>query len=581
MSSLKKISADLIRVARGAQPADLLLKNVQIVNVFSGEIHQGHVALWDKFVVGFGDYDAREVMDMRGLYLAPGFIDGHVHVESSMVEIPQFARAVVPRGTTSVVCDPHEISNVMGYDGIRYILESSKYNPLNVFIMLPSCVPATPLETSGSELRAFDLYPFFNEKWVLGLGEVMNYPGVLECERELMDKLKISHAKRIDGHAPGLTGRALCAYVAAGIASDHECTTVQEAQEKLRLGLHLMIREGTAAKNLEGLLPAVTAENSSRCMFVTDDRHPSDLVREGHIDHAVRKAIGLGLNPVTAIQMGTINAARYFMLNELGVVAPGYFADLVAFESLDKLDVKKVFKNGTLVAEDGEARWDPPARPRMMLRGSVNIKWLEGNEFEVPARGKKIHVIELQQEQLITRKAVDNARVENGMVVADPSRDLNKLAVIERHQASGKMGFGFVRGFGLREGAIASTIAHDSHNIIVVGASDVDMMAAVIQLNKLGGGLVIAKSGRVIADLALPVAGLMSRAPLEEVNKQLSALVEIAHLMGVKPKDPFMTLSFLALPVIPELKLTDQGLVDVVQFKHIDLFADWDGDQAS
>ena len=571
---MKKISSKLIKVAKGDRPADLLLKNVQVVNVFSGEIHDANVAIWDQFVVGFGDYRAREVMDLNGLFLAPGFIDGHIHVESSMVEIPQFARAVVPRGTTSVICDPHEIANVMGYDGIRYILEASKYNPLNVFMMLPSCVPATPLETSGSELRAFDIYPFFSEKWVLGLAEVMNYPGLLQCEPELMDKLKIGHAKRIDGHAPGLTGKNLCAYVAAGVASDHECTTVEEAHEKLRLGLHIMIREGTAAKNLEALLPLITCENSHRCFFVTDDRHPSDILEEGHIDHVVRRAIELGLSPISAIQMGTLNAARYFMLNEHGAVAPGYFADLVAFESMTKIDVKKVFKNGKLVAENGKPCWDPPARPRMMLRGSVNIKWLEGGEFQIPARRKKIQVIDLMEDQLITKRSVEPAKISEGLVVSDTKRDLIKLVVIERHQASGKMGFGFVRGFGLREGAIASTIAHDSHNIIVAGVTDEDIMTAVIQLNKLGGGLVITKDGRVIADLALPVAGLMSRNTLEEVNRQLKAMIEIAHLLGVKPKDPFMTLSFLALPVIPELKLTDLGLVDVDAFKHVDLFVE-------
>ena len=572
--SMKKISSQLIKVAKGERPADLLLKNAQVINVFSGEIHDEDVAIWDQFVVGFGDYEAKEVMDLNGLFLAPGFVDGHIHVESSMVEIPQFARAVVPRGTTSVIADPHEIANVMGYDGIRYILEASKYNPLNVFIMLPSCVPATPLETSGSELRAFDIYPFFNEKWVLGLAEVMNYPGLLACEPELMDKLKISHAKRIDGHAPGLTGKELCAYAASGVASDHECTDVEEAREKLRLGLHIMIREGTAAKNLEALLPLVCCENSHRCFFVTDDRHPADILEQGHMDHVIRRAIELGLSPITAIQMGTLNAARYFMLNEHGAIAPGYFADLVAFESLTKIDVKKVFKNGKLVAENGKPCWNPPERPRMFLRGSVNIKWLEGGEFQVPARRNKIQVINLQEGQLITKKSVEPAKIEDGLAVSDVDRDIIKTVVIERHQASGKMGFGFVRGFGLREGAIASTIAHDSHNIIVIGTSDEDIMTAVIQLNKLGGGLVIAKDGRVIADLALPVAGLMSRKSLEEVNRQLKAMIEIAHLLGVKATDPFMTLSFLALPVIPELKLTDLGLVDVELFKHVDLFVE-------
>jgi len=571
---MKKISSNLIKAARGQIPVDLLLKNAQLINVFSGEIYPEDVAIWDKFVVGFGSYEARETMDLDGLYLAPGFIDGHVHVESAMAEVPQFARAVVPRGTTSVVCDPHEISNVMGYDGIRYILESSKYNPLNVFIMLPSCVPATPFETSGSELRAFDLYPFFKEKWVLGLGELMNYPGLLDCDAELLDKLKIIHQKRIDGHAPNLSGRDLCAYAAAGVSSDHESTSVEEAREKLRKGLHIMIREGTAAKNLEALLPLVTPENSHRCFFVTDDRHPSDLINEGHIDHMVRKAIELGLDPVTAIQMATLNTARYFMLNEHGAVAPGYYADLVAFESLERIEIRSVFKNGILVANNMRPCWDVPPRPRMTLRGSVNIRWLEGEEFKIPAQGEKIRIIELQKDQLLTRQIIEEARVENGFVVSDTDRDLLKLIVIERHQASGKMGFGFVRGFGLREGAVATTIAHDSHNIIVLGVSDEDMMAAVIHLNKMSGGLAVAKSGRVISDLPLPVAGLMSREPIEDVHKKLQTLIEFTRLLGVQQDDPFMTLSFLALPVIPDLKLTDQGLFDVTRFEHVDLFVE-------
>jgi len=572
--TMKKISAELIRAARGVLPANLLLRNAQLVNVFTGEIYPTDVAIWNGFVVGFGDYEAEQAIDLDGLYLAPGFIDGHVHIESSMVEIPQLARAVVPRGTTSVVCDPHEIANVMGYDGIRYILESSKYNPLNVFIMLPSCVPATRLETSGSELRAFDIYPFFKEKWVLGLGEVMNYPGLLDCDPELLDKLKIIHGKRIDGHAPGLAGKDLYAYAASGVASDHECTTVEEAREKLRAGLHVMIREGTGAKNLQDLLPLVTPENSHRCFFVTDDRHLNDLLEEGHMDHVVRRAIALGLPPVTAIQMATLNTARYFMLNDHGAIAPGYYADIVAFDSLERINVRMVFKNGVMVASDGRATWNVGERPRMALRGSVNIKWLEGDEFRVPARTGRIRVIELCEDQLLTRQSVQEARVEDGVVLADPERDLLKAAVIERHQASGKMGYGFVRGFGLREGAMASTIAHDSHNIIVVGASDEDMMAAVIQLNKLGGGLVYTRGGEVVADLPLPVAGLVSRQPMEQVYQQLERLLEAVHAAGARQKDPYMALSFLALPVIPELKLTDRGLVDVHRFEHVDLFVD-------
>jgi len=578
MTIMKKISSELLRAARGTTKVDLLLKNARLVNVFSGEVYAEHVAGWDKFIVGFGEYEARKVVDLEGAFLAPGFIDGHVHIESSMMDVPEFARAVVPLGTTSVVADPHEIANVMGYDGIRYMLESSKYNPLNVFIMLPSCVPASPLETSGSELRAFDIYPFFKEKWVLGLGEVMNFPGVINGSPDVLDKLKIIHGKRVDGHAPGLTGKDLNAYAASGIASDHECTTVDEAREKLRVGMHIMIREGTAAHNLKSLLPLVTPENSHRCFFVTDDRHPGDLVREGHMNFIVRSAIELGLAPVTAIQMATLNTARYFMLNEHGAIAPGFFADMVVLGSLEAVDVKQVYKNGKLVAENGEPIWDPPARPTMPLRGSVNIRWLDGMEFKIPARGSRVRVIDIVPDEIITKAAVEEARVEGGLAVADPGRDILKLAVIERHRATGQMGFGFVRGFGLREGALATTIAHDSHNVIVVGTNDEDMMAAVIGLNKLGGGMAVAKGGRVIGDLPLPIAGLMTNRPLDEVDKQMGSLVEFARLLGCRQNDPFMTLSFLALPVIPELKLTDQGLVDVNKFEHVDLFVDGTAD---
>ena len=572
--AIKKISAELIQAARGDLEADLLLQNVQLVNVFSGEIYPESVAIWGDFVVGFGEYEAKEVLDMGGAYLAPGFIDGHVHIESSMMDVPQFARAVVPRGTTSVVADPHEIANVMGYDGIRYMLESSKYNPLNVFIMLPSCVPASHLETSGSELRAFDIYPYFSEKWVLGLGEEMNFPGVINCDPDVLDKLKISHEKRVDGHAPGLSGKSLCAYAAAGIASDHECISAEEALEKLRMGFHVMLREGTAARNLKALLPLITSENSHRCFFVSDDRHPSDLVGEGHMDYIVRKAVNNGLSAVTAIQMATLNAARYFMLNNHGAIAPGYFADLLVFDSLEDLRIKAVYKNGRLVARDGQALWDVHKRPRRSLRGAVNVKWLDGREFKIPARAKRVRVIDLVEDELFTKSSVVEAKIEGGLAVSDVSRDLLKLMVIERHRATGQIGKGFVRGFKLREGALATTIAHDSHNVIVVGTNDEDMLAAVIQLNKLGGGMAVAKDGRVIGDLPLPIAGLMTDEPLEEVNRQLTSLVEFAHLLGCPHKDPFMTLSFLALPVIPQLKLSDLGLVDVEKFEHVPLFVD-------
>ena len=566
---------ELIRSARGETPADVVLRGGKVINTLTGEIYPADVALKGKYIVGVGDgYEAETVIDVDGLFVAPGFIDAHCHIESSMVTVPNFARAVVPKGTTSVVADPHELANVLGYDGIRYILESSKFNPLNVFIMLPSCVPATPLETAGSTLRAFDIFPFFKEKWVLGLGEMMNFPGVLSCDRDVLDKIKIAHPKRIDGHAPGLSGKDLNGYVVTGIASDHECTTADEAREKLRAGMFLMIREGTAAKNLDALLPAVTPGNSHRCLFCTDDRHPQDIIEQGHVNYLVNSAIAKGLNPITAIQMGTINTARYYMLNYLGAVAPGYEADLVVFESLDHVEPMKVFKNGQLVADAGEIVCEDVPKPEFPLRSSMNIRWLEGDEFAVPATGKTLRVIEVEEDSIVTKEGRAPATVVSGMAVADPERDLLKLVVVERHLASGNVGKAFVRGFGLRKGALASSISHDTHNVIAVGATDLDLQRAVAHVNKLGGGLVVVSSGEVLADVPLPIGGLMSRDSLEDVSKSIKSINAIARELGSKLDDPFMALSFLALPVIPKLKITDRGLVDVDLFDFVDLFVD-------
>jgi len=565
----------LIRVAKGEEMADLLLRHVKLVNVFSGEIYETDVALMEDRIAAIGEgYLAREVMDLKGLYLAPGFIDGHVHIESSMVEIPQFARAVVPLGTTSVVADPHEIANIFGFDGIRYMLDAAKYNPLNVFFMLPSCVPATDKETSGSYLRAFDIYPFLKEKWVLGLGEVMNYMGVLEREDDVLDKIKITEDKPIDGHAPGLRGKALNAYIAAGIASDHECTTVEEAREKLRRGMYLMIREGTSVKNLQDLLPLITPENSRRCFFVTDDRHPNDILREGHINFMVRTAIQWGINPVTAIRMATLNAAEYFGLRRLGAIKPGNIADLVVFDNFKDLNILRVFKNGKLVAIDGEPIYEPPLRPRFQLRGSVNIKWLEGDEFVIPARGRRCRVIGIIEGQAVTESMVEEAPIQEGQVVSDPKRDILKCFVVERHKASGNIGKGLVKGLGLKRGAVALSIAHDSHNIIAAGVSDQDIFKAVVQINKMGGGIAVVEEGAVVEAMELPIGGLMSPRPLKEVAQRINSLTQKIRNLGSSLKDPLMVLSFMALPVIPKLKLTDGGLVDVEKFQFVDLFVD-------
>ncbi|MBL1216520.1 MAG: adenine deaminase [Planctomycetes bacterium] len=567
-----------IDAAAGRTQPDLVLKGGRIVNVLSHEVHEGDVAIVGERIVGIGDYDGLENVDLGGRCICPGFIDGHIHIESSMLGVDEFARLVSARGTTAVVADPHEIANVLGAEGVRFILSSSKHCPIHVFITASSCVPASRFETAGGELDALDLSPLFHDKWVIGLAEMMNYPGVVAGDDDCLEKLAMASGRVIDGHAPGLRGRDLCAYTAAGIMSDHECTTLEEAQEKLRMGMHIMIREGSQARNLDALLPLITPETADRIMFVTDDRDVDDLLEHGHMDHILRLAVAGGVDPITAVRLVTINTARYFRLHHLGAVAPGRAASLTIVDDLESFKVNRVYQAGRLVAHEGRSCDTPDVKKKTIsVRSSVNVQWLEPEQFAIPAPegtdGSQcsIHVIEVSEGRIDTTHSVEDVQVTGNRLQTHPDRDLAKLAVIERHQASGNIGFGFVRGFGLKAGALASTVGHDSHNLLVVGTNDHDMYSAAVHLVKIRGGFCVVRDGRVLADVPLPIAGLMSDQPADILSKQLQDLHRAAHSLDCTLRRPLMALAFLSLSVIGEMKVTDQGLVDVTQFKLIDL----------
>jgi adenine deaminase len=566
---------DIIAFATGEREVDLRIKNAQLINVFSGKIEPQTIAIAQGQVVGFGDYPAQEVIDLKGRFLAPGFIDAHCHIESSMVGVREYARTILPHGVTTVVTDFHEIANVMGTRGICLMREGIESIPLNLYCMLPSCVPATSLETAGAEIRAEDLKDLMKEEWVRGLGEMMNFPGVIHRDPEVLKKIAMSQGKRVDGHAPGLSGRELAAYIAAGIASDHECTRRAEAEEKLRLGIYIMIREGSTAKNLEELIPMVTPANARRCMFVTDDRHPADLIAEGGLNHCVRKAIHLGLDPIIAIQMATINPARYFPLPGIGAIAPGYWADLLVLDDLKEVRVHQVFKRGRLVAEGGRLLPEVIEKKKVQAENTVHLPKISVEHFRIKAQGGRAKVIETIPHQIITKKGIHEVKTEDGLAVADPSRDILKIAVVERHRGTGNIGLGFVTGFGLGNGAIASSVAHDSHNIVVVGVQDEAMVQAVQGIAEIQGGLIAVRNGKTLASLPLPIGGLMSDQSIEEVRNCLDLLHRTAREMGCTLEEPFMALSFLALPVIPELKITDKGLVDVTKFEIVPLFGEF------
>jgi adenine deaminase len=563
----------IITVARGDAPADLLLTGARIVNVFSGRVIDGSIAVKDGYIAGFGNCEAAETIDLKGRYVAPGFIDAHVHIESSMTCVSEFARTVAPCGTTTVVADPHEIANVLGAAGIDYMLRSAEGQPMDCLFALPSCVPATDMETAGARLDAGDLEPFMDHPRVVALAEMMNYPGVIFTDPDVMAKLALarSHRRAMDGHAPGLSGRLLAAYTSAGIASDHECTRAEEALEKLELGMHIMVREGTCARNLDALFPVINADTWRRMMWCTDDRHPHDLLAEGHVDAVIRKAVAKGLDPVTAIRMGTLNPADYFGIRDAGAVGPGRKANLVVFSNLADIHAETVFYMGRPVARDGSLL---PAvmRPQAVaVPPSMNLD-PHDLDFSIPVKGRRIRVIRAIADQVITRCEVMDVTEKDGLAVADVAGDVLKMCVVDRYTGKAHTGRGFLTGLGLKHGAIASSVAHDSHNIIVAGATDEDMRAAVTAVVKMGGGLAAVDDSRVVASLPLPVAGLMSDQPVEIVRQQMDGMIAAAHGLGATLSDPFMTLGFLALPVIPDLKLTDRGLVDVTRFEVVPLF---------
>lgn len=564
---------DRIAAARGDVQPDLVLRHAMLVNVLSGEIYLTDIVVHDGYVVALGDgYSGAQELDLQGRYVCPGFLDAHIHIESSLCTPPEYGRTVLARGVTTVMTDPHEIANVHGIEGIRFMLERGQDAPFDMFVMASSCVPATAMETSGATLESSDLLPLKAHPRVLGLAEMMNYPGVIYADEDILQKLEDFGDRPLDGHIPAVTGKPLNAYVAAGISSDHECTTVAEAQEKLRLGMTIFIREGTTTRNLRPLLPLVTPMNHTRLCFCTDDRQPNSLLDDGAIDYMVRVAIAEGLEPMLAIRMATINTANYFRLYDRGAVALGRRADLVVFSDVNDLRAEMVFKDGKLVAQNGEMLLPRVSTtPTITLPASMNVHPSSLN-FKIPASGSRARVIGADPDQVVTEHLLMDVPVVNGEAVADIDQDILKIAVIERHKASGNVGKGFIHGVGLKHGALAGSVAHDHHNLVVIGADDASMLTAAKAVIEMGGGLAVADGDQVLGTLPLPVGGLMTEAPIEEVRRDYDHLIELAQQLGSTMHDPFMLMSFMGLEVIPKLKLTDIGLVDVEQFTVVETF---------
>ncbi len=564
-----------ILAARREIPADLVLKEGRVVNVFSGEVQERDVALYDGVVVGLGRaYQGKEEIHVKGKWIIPGLIDAHLHIESSMLLPSRLAASLLPHGTTTIVADPHEIGNVMGIEGIKFMLKESASAPIDIFFMAPSCIPATHLETAGARLEASELAELKNEARILGLAEMMNFPGVLMGTPEVLQKLVLFGDKIIDGHAPSLRGYDLQAYVTAGMRSDHETTDRTEGMEKVHSGMMLMIREGTSAKNLQDLLPLVTPKNARRFCFVSDDLHPQDIRQRGHLNYIIRKAIDLGLDPVRAIQMATLNPAEYFGLKDRGAVAPGFRADLAILNDLERFELDKVFKGGKRVVDGGQLIDFPYEDNESVELRSMNVAALTWESFRIAHEGKRARVIELIPGQILTGVRYERIKSDKGWVQPDIERDILKLAVVERHKATGNVGLGLVTGFGLDAGALASSVAHDSHNLIAIGVSDQEIWRSIEEVKKMGGGMAVIRDENVVASVPLDIAGLMSRESLAKLTEKLDEVNRAAFSLGCNIPEPFMSLSFLALPVIPELKLTDLGLVDVAKFSLVPLFVE-------
>ena len=556
----------IVEVASGREKADLVLKNASYVNVFSNEICRGDIAVAEGLIVGMGQYSGVQEIDVAGKIVLPGFIDAHIHLESAMVSPREFVKAVLPHGTTTVITDPHEIANVMGTDGIEYMLQATEGLPVDVRFMLPSCVPATPLDESGAVLDYRAIDSFYDHPRVQGLAEMMNFVGTIAGDEQCVEKIVAAqaHHKKIDGHAPDLVGNDLNAYIAAGVYSDHECHDLNDAIAKLERGQFIMIREGTAARNLDALFPLLCDKYAERCMFCTDDKHPSDLLEKGHIDYIVKRAIALGADPITAVKVACHNAARYFLLNNRGAIAPGYLGDFVIIDNFQSFEIQQVYKRGELMVDHGQVRDFPvPAiEPYLTERAhsTFHVDRLTAEDFtETRPRG----IIGMVNGEITTVDAGYSDRI-------DVEYDVLKIAVVERHKSTHHIGIGFLQGYGLKSGAVATSISHDSHNIIVVGTSEADMAAAANRVVELGGGIVVWDGGAVQAEVPLSIAGIMSEEPLVTVNEKLEAAKEKAFALGVgRGIDPFMTLSFMALPVIPSLRITTRGVFDVTSQSYV------------